>query len=110
MVNPFFATAVAPLSFRGLPWVSVQQTTFQSLTENGDGARQPANLRGVQDPRRYARAKVAHRDYANLLPERRCLQDLRMDEAQSEPLGHKRKFQFHSIRFDSNFERQPTPA
>jgi len=33
-----------------------------------------------------------------------------MDEAQSEPLGHKRKFQFHSIRFDSNFERQPTPA
>ena len=33
-----------------------------------------------------------------------------MGETQSEPLGHKRKFQFHSIRFYSNLEGQSTPA
>ena len=33
-----------------------------------------------------------------------------MDETESEPLGHKRQFQFYAIRFDSNFERQPVPA
>jgi hypothetical protein len=52
MVNPLFATAGALLSFRGRSWVSVQQPPFQSLAETSDGARQPANLRGVQDPRR----------------------------------------------------------
>jgi hypothetical protein len=44
MLNPFFRTAMALLSFRRHSWVSVRQ---QSLAETSDGARQPA---GSEEP------------------------------------------------------------